>query len=152
MYIHKEPSKYNNFYAWSLKKGNKCVLFFSSNVFFTNKKEKEQKNRSNLWWNRKIIRSNQILLYSIWNLFPKKYFPIFRSDKDIRPERRVYPERRRIIIYNTTQSMVLILDGNFFILRTHEGKWVFSGENIRFVTALDVEKNALNRSNIRYCA
>ena len=36
--------------------------------------------------------------------------------------------------------MVLILDGNLFILRTHEGKWVFSGENARLGTALDVIK------------
>ena len=27
-----------------------------------------------------------------------------------------------------------------YMFRTHEGKWVFSGKNIRFVTALDVIK------------
>ena len=27
-----------------------------------------------------------------------------------------------------------------YMLRTHEGKWVFSGKNTRFVTALDVIK------------
>ena len=37
--------------------------------------------------------------------------------------------------------MVLILDGNSNdMLRTHEGKLVFSGKNTRFVNALDVIK------------
>ena len=33
--------------------------------------------------------------------------------------------------------MVLILDVTHYMFRTHDGKWVFSGKNTRFATALD---------------
>ena len=36
--------------------------------------------------------------------------------------------------------MVFRLDGAHFTLRTHEGKWVFSGKNTRFDDSFDVTK------------